>query len=366
MKKILLSALLWCGLSVAAADPYFKQATGHVDFGGESLTYNNISGLMAKLNSGLPDICSALSGDEKTSARSRDLLNLLIKLWDLKSFRAVATSSLQAAPDVFVYKQALIVAPESNSILLSLNEKNHPLDWQNLPADTRLAVSTALDIPRTWERIKLELAASGNPDMQAHMMAIEMLKSQGIDLDELLNSVRGNFSLLVTGDTINAWNIKISIPDIKGNISAQLKNDFPPAPGSNFFEMPAAGRRFRLIYSDKAVVIVSDPKLLAPPAQKLGSLPKFREYAKYLPADGCGYYIIDIPQAWTDFFSQINQNPALKFKPFSFVAVSSKIPDGEKMTAVSDFSFIQAQFSVIMMNLKMLKNRGLAGLLFAK
>ena len=92
MKKLFLTALLGCGLSAFAADPYFDQATKYVDFGGETLSYHNTTAISAELNSQLPEICMGFCKDNKSAVLASDISKLLLRLLDLPSFRAVAAS----------------------------------------------------------------------------------------------------------------------------------------------------------------------------------------------------------------------------------------------------------------------------------
>ncbi|MBE6400399.1 MAG: hypothetical protein E7041_09715 [Lentisphaerae bacterium] len=358
MKKLFLTALLGCGLSAFAADPYFDQATKHVDFGGEMLSYQNTSAISAELNSQLPEICAGFCKDDNSAVLASDISKLILRLLDLSSLRAVAVSSKQIAPDVFVFKQAVIFDPETKSILVNPANQNRMLTWQNLPADTRLALEIDLNIPHAWNRIKSEIAASGNPDIQKLQTALDELKNNGVDLDQILDSATGRFSLLVTGNNLHDLNIRVVIPDQNNLISSKLKPVLPPRPDSNTFEIVLAARTIQVVYAEKSIVVVTDPKLLAAPERTLVSLPQFQQFAKQLPDSGCNYFIMNMPQDVMDFINLLKPELHLDLKPFSFVAIGSKIPGGEKLTVASDFSLVQMQMLWMLKPIQMLQQAG--------
>lgn len=350
MKKFFLTVLLGCSLSAFATDPYFSQATSHVDFGGEALQYQNMSILTAQLNSALPELCAAIAKNEKSARLANDVAITLLKLLDLPSIRAIANSSKQVEPGTFIYKQAIIFAPDTKSLLTTPGAQNRILNWQSLPADTLGAFEADLDLPYAWNRIKSELAASDNPDFKKLVAKIAD--------DAVLNSIKGRLSLLVTGKTMQNLNFKLEIPDQNGLLSASLKNMFPPKTGSNVFEMPQSNGVIQVIYAEKSIIVVSDPQLLAPPAQALGALPQFRKYAKYLPQSGEGYVIVNMSQETVNFIKSANQELPFALKPFTFIAVGSKIQSGEKITIASDFSLLRLQIMGPLMQIKALKKAG--------
>ncbi|MBE6399896.1 MAG: hypothetical protein E7041_07135 [Lentisphaerae bacterium] len=358
MKKFFLTVLLGCSLSAFATDPYFSQATAHVDFGGEALQYQNMSILTAELNSALPELCAAIAKNEKSARLANDVAITLLKLLDLPSIRAIANSSKQVEPGTFICKQAIIFAPDTKSLLTTPGAQNRILNWQSLPADTLGAFEADLDLPYAWNRIKSELAASDNPDFKKLVAKIAELKNNGTDIDAVFNSIKGRLSLLVTGKTMQNLNFKLEIPDQNGLLSASLKNMFPPKAGSNVFEMPQSNGVIQVIYAEKSIIVVSDPQLLAPPAQALGALPQFRKYAKYLPQSGEGYVIVNMSQETVNFIKSANQELPFALKPFTFIAVGSKIQSGEKITIASDFSLLRLQIMGPLMQIKALKKAG--------
>ncbi len=370
MKKIFSTMFLACSMTLAAADPYFHTAIKNVDMNGEMLNYRNLTAVTAFVQNELPDIFirvmessgkAQLAPQDKAAWRERG--NFILNLLNLTSFKAVAASSVKISPDLYVAKNSLVIAPESKSILLNKNVKNKPLDYMSLPADTRLALAGEIDLGSAWQQIKLAAAKSADPETRQIITSAEALKMQGFDLDALFSALNGRFSVLLAGDDALTMRFKVELPDKNGALSALLKRFLPPAPGSNQAALPLpmpSGVPPMVIYAENTVILASDAAVLAKPAQTLASLPKFREFAKHLPPQGCSYIVCNIPQGATDtvnMLTSLNPDmPKLELKPFAFIAVGRATESGSADTVVSDFSFAQLDIAYLKSFMPMIIN----------
>lgn len=355
MKRFFSGVSLMCAMLLTAADPYFQTAIKEVDMGGEMLTYKNLDAATAFIQNEVPSIIIrtiASSGKNQLTPQFQtalqERLNFIFDLLDLSSFQAVAASSVKLSPTLFVAKNALVISPRSQSILLNRNVKNIPLDYMTLPADTRLAVCAGIDLGATWQQIKAAAAKSADPETRAILTSAENLKQQGFDLDAIFASLNGKFSLLLAGNDALSMRFKVEIPDKNGALSQLLKNFMPPVAGSNQASLPVpmpSGVPPVMIYARNSVVLASDASVMAKPAQTIAQLPKFREFARHLPQNGCAYMICNIPQGATETVNMLlSLNPDLPefdLQPFAFAAVGRATSSGRADVIVSDFSLAQ-------------------------
>ncbi|MCI5780038.1 MAG: hypothetical protein MR051_09560 [Lentisphaeria bacterium] len=354
MKKFFLGIACVCGIVLTAADPFFHTAVKHVDTGGEMLMYQNLTTMMFVLDRQLPNFLIQLAAADEDGKVSPELVkkgaDVAMKLLDLMSFRAMAASSSEVAHRRFVYKSFTVISPESRSVLVNREAKNRPVNVLDLPFDTRFALSLDIAPGAVWQQVKAEIAAAATPELSNLVSAVESLKEEGIDVDSLLGSMSGELFILITGDSLENLGVRIDLPDRDGKLGAQLKTILPPAEGSNAapLQLPVPAGAPQVVYAPGKVQLVSDMKMLAAPEKTLAKRAVYAKYAKFLPAEGTDYFVVDIPKSLTDLGNtlieaQSEGTMALRLKPLFFAAVNRRTPEGIAGVAVSNFSLFRLQ-----------------------
>ena len=87
----------------------FNTAVKEVDMGGEMLTYQNLTRITDFAQNELPPLITAMVAEQsqlppQVNAMLKERLDLIWKMLDLNAFKAVAASSVEIAPDLFVAK----------------------------------------------------------------------------------------------------------------------------------------------------------------------------------------------------------------------------------------------------------------------
>ena len=351
MKKFFALLTIFGGLSLAAADPYFESTVGHVDTGGEMLTYVNITVPVRVGNGILMKATKVLASQSPEAAAG---LKILMNLLDLPSFKAYAASSVEKEPDFFVYKDFLRIDSGSKSILRQLLT-NSEINFTNLPADTRLAIYFNINLSSLWTRINEEVAASGNRQLISGLADLKaMAQREGIDIDQVVASVNGPVFLLVTGNSIPELKVMVRIPDTNGVVAALLRKQFPPQNGNSFIfpGLPIPGAKDpQIIYGEGNITFVSNTALLETPAETLASRQQFAQYAEQLPREGCAMVLIDISKQFLDGITPELPREARSFvkrlTPISLVAVDFINEDGIGGVAASNFSLPMSFFNAV-------------------
>ena len=345
MKKAFAAIILFVGAALSAADPYFALAVKHVDSDGEALSYRNLTRVTTRIEQlvagSLYRICP---GDDEQNTAIRNGVTAAFKLLDLTSFRAMATSSVELAPETFLYKDYVVVAKDSKSILVNRSARDLPLDYLELPADTRIAISMDVDLGRIWQLVKEEIAATKDAELNDLLAQTERLKQHGIDLDRIMAAMLGRFLLMVSGDSIQTLGLRLDIPDKDGSLSAQLRMFMPTAEGSNAVQLPLPLENTpfgvpQLVYAPGRIQLVSDAKVLNP-ARKLGSVPVFGKFAKLMPKTGTGYIVIDLPKELFIMLGRAAETDlsALDIPSLKLLAVGYADQDGVGTVAASNVS----------------------------
>lgn len=354
MKKLLFGLLSAATILLTAADPYFGTATKHVDTGGEMLEYRNLTPALEFLSQWLPKASAAVVAEEgEYGPVAGSALKVLFNVLDLRSLKAIASSSVQAAPGVYLFKQFIVVAPDSGSILTYAPRGDRPLDFSRLPADTRIAVCGDLDLGYIWQRVTQEAAATGDAQLKALLAQCGQLKAQGIDLDALMSSISGPMLVLVSGSSMENLGVRLDIPDRNGALTALLRK-FIPAPADSSMvpiplPLPLSGWAPQLVYAEGKVQFVSGVRMLKAPVAPLASEAWFADFSKRLPQSGTGFVVVNMPKEVTDminaFLATSAGNIPVDLPPFRAVAVGSRDADGVLETVVSDFSLPTAQIT---------------------
>ena len=360
MKKHLFTALcsVAAAFSVAAAetpqklDPHFEAVIKHVDVGGEFLFYQNVTSLM-KICDNMVSYVGQMASQNDPSIRSA--FDIAAKLLDLTSLKAQAASSAKLDRRFYVFKQFMLVDPNTKSVLSAKAFPNAPLEsmMRSLPADTRIAVCSNVNSAYIWARINEEIIASGDKGLIAGLanFKAKALK-RGVNVDALAASTCGPMLLVVSGKTPVELKIAVAIADKDGALSAQLRKSFAPKAGESFYPIKDLNifPNARLVYSDGCVLIVSDPKILEKPVKMFGDVPRHAKFLAQLPKEGNSFVIVDIPPKFAEFINAMTPmeyRQMFRLKALAFAAVGTAYPDGMGSVAVSNFSLPMAYPRVV-------------------
>lgn len=357
-KHLLLASFLSCvfGATLFAAPAQnpaavFKAAVEQVDSCGEMLYYQNTAGVEKLLHKFIPDLLNTALKDQPTAPTINSAYNSLLNLINIKAIQAVASSSKEITPDLYVYKSFILIDKQQKSILIDPTAANAPVDWRSYPADTVVAVKGKINFPHIWQMIKDEIRKSPDPAIQSLDMQIEMLKKTGIDIDAVMQALDGDLELLITFSNEN-FAIKLTIPDKNGKLTAWSKSFLPPQANSGrsaAMPIPGFSETVIALYQPGKIVLATDEKLFNKPEATLGDLPEFKNFNANLPASGNGVVILNLSGNLLNFIKNSLQTlPEVaqitaKIPPMALIAVSSTASNGEKYTCVSNFSIPQLQ-----------------------
>ena len=355
MKKLFLMALCSfaaaCGGIAAEApqklDPYFDTVIKHVDVGGELLFYRNVDSLMKACNDMIP-LVGKLAGQNDPAVQP--VFDIVAKLLDLTSFKAQAVSSARIGRIVYVCKQFVQVDPNTKSVLSDKAFPNAPLEniMRSLPGNTRIAVYSNVNSAYIWARINEEIIASGDKRFISGLAKFKAkAMKKGVNVDALAASISGPMMLVVAGKNPNELKIAVAIADRDNVLSTLLRKSFPPKAGESAYQIKdlAIFPNAQLVYSERCVFIVSDPKILEKPAKMFGDVPRHAKFIARLPKEGSSFVIVDIPPKFAKFINAMTPaeyRQTFRMRPFFFAAVGTAYPDGMGSVIVSSFSLPMA------------------------
>ena len=352
MKKINVLSIVLCGLMIpslcsAASDKEkFTTATKYVDFNGEALLYTNTRGIEIFVNEKVPQAVQVFTRkDAKLDQKVNALVRSLLKIINVSAFQAIASSSVDNLNGTYTAKQFILVDKNAKSILIDPTVKNKPLNWASLPADTRIAFKSSINLAYAWSIIKQEFT---NTHPLYPEGAIVLANPMA---DNVLSNLYGDMELLLTGTSLDNWAFKVVLPDPNGKITALIKQAMQAQIKNNMLEIPVNPQlNITVQFFKGKIIATSSPKLLFPQKKKLGSLPLYQKYAKILPKTGAGYIIVDLPQeAFTILERELKAMPEIMelvkifLQPISIATVVTKENDGFLTVTASNFSFAQVQ-----------------------
>ena len=354
MRKLFAVMALFGGLSLAAADPYFYSTVKHVDIGGEMLVYSNISVATKALNNIALKIGKAVGAENETV---RCAINCALNLLDVTSFKAFAQSSVEVEPGFFVHKAFVNFDNlNSNSILSGKAFPDTNMDFLPLPADTRLAIVTNVNLGYIWKRVNDEIENNGDRVMTRWFVDFKAeAMRNGIDIPKIAESINGPVTLLVTGESVRELKVMLIVTDKNGSIGAALrKSGLLPRDGENIYHFGAlpflpGSRDAQLRYENGYVMFVSDPQIRAA-GKKLGDLPLYCKYAQVLPKNGHSMILFDLSQKMIDDIRgqlPYQARGVFNLKPVSIVFIEKNYPDGFGAVTASNFSVPMEIFNVL-------------------
>ena len=356
MKKILFSAFLILStlsvtLQAAPADDavVFKAAMEQVDANGEMLHFQNNRGVEKIFYQHIPDLLNVFLKDQQAAPTIKSAYDSLLKMLNIKAFKAVSTSSREISPDFHVFKSFILFDKQQKSILIDPSLSNEPTNWQKYPADTILAVKGRINFSHTWQIISEELLKSDDPMIKGVYGQLKALKAFGIDVEAIMKTLDGELELLITLSD-GKFAIRLTVPDKHDTLTPILKT-YLPMPGSSNQSMrmpiPGTSEKFSVLYLPGKIVLSSNEQLMKKSSATLGDLPEFKKFATQIPASGNGVLIINISQNLLDLAANAVQSyPGAaqfikKIQPIALLGISTSESNGEKCVIASNFSIPQ-------------------------
>ncbi len=198
----------------------FQEVTSQLDPGGNLFAYFGteqwISGAAEQVSSwrGILQIVPGLTAEQRTEAnKGFDLAARLIKNSGIEEISGVGMSGI--ATEKGRYRTKLLVhhypARKSGYLWSLFGASPHALDGLNqLPATTAFSVFFDLDLHGLWTILQRELSQSGIAELEEWSRAFPkgFEEKTGINFEALLNSLRGEFGIVLTLDDTR----KVSLP----------------------------------------------------------------------------------------------------------------------------------------------------------
>ena len=198
----------------------FQEVTSQLDPGGNLFAYFGteqwIRGASEQVSSwrGILQVAPVLTDDQRAEAnKGFDLATRLIRNSGLEEISGVGMSGI--ATEKGRYRTKLLVhhypEPKSGYLWSLFGTAPHALDGLNqLPTTTALCVFFDLDLRALWAILQRELSASGIAGLEEWSRGFpkEFEEKTGINFEALLNSLGGEFGIVLTLDDTR----KVSLP----------------------------------------------------------------------------------------------------------------------------------------------------------
>jgi len=207
---------------VSAEKTSFTEVTSQLDPGGNFYLYLGtaqwLDGLSAKIGgwreafTSMPDL---KPDDAANINKAFDIVTHVVQDSGIEDISGVGMSSVEVEKGLFRNKALLHHYPgKGNGFLWQLAGKEpHPLAGLDLlPADTVLAAFSDLELPVLWTAVQKEVTQADLPQARQWLQQVpaQFEQKTQVKWDDFLNSLGGEFGLLVTLDPSN--NIPVPVP----------------------------------------------------------------------------------------------------------------------------------------------------------
>jgi hypothetical protein len=204
---------------VSAEKTSFNEVTSQLDPGGNFYMYLGTAQWLENLSAKTEHWRDALISMPGLTDERRQKINQAFNVLDhviqdsgIQDLSGVGASSIEIEPGLYRNKAVLHHYPDKgNGFLWELCGKTaHPLDGLDLlPSDTALALFADADLPLLWTVAQREAANSGIPGAQDQLqkLPVQFESKTGIKWDQFLNSLGGEFGLVLTLDASNTVTI---------------------------------------------------------------------------------------------------------------------------------------------------------------
>jgi hypothetical protein len=218
----------------------FREVTSKLDQGGDLYLYVSTEQWLKSLSEKIGkwrDVASSLPNLQGQRIESVfTVVTNVVKDSGIENISGIGMSSIAREPGVYYSK--LVVhhySGQTNGFVWTVFGKQpHALDGLDLlPANTAMAAFNDADIPQIWSVVQNECQESGFPQASEFLDRIpqQFEKNTGIRWDDVLDSLGGEFGIVVTLDetkmvTIPAPSqVPLEIPDPALMLVIKVKND---------------------------------------------------------------------------------------------------------------------------------------------
>ena len=220
----------------------FKEVTSKLDTGGNLYLYlsteqwlKNLSGQVEKWH-GVVGALPNLQDQRQVIDNAFGIGTRLIKDSGLEDISGIGMSSIAREPGMYYNKMIIHhYAGQGNGFMWSIFGKGaHDLDGLDLlPANTAMAAFYDLDPAQVWSIIQKQCEESGFPQAKDFLKTFpqQFEKGAGIKLDEVLDSLDGEFGFVMTLDDSKMVTIplptreRLEIPEPAIMLVVKVKND---------------------------------------------------------------------------------------------------------------------------------------------
>ena len=258
MKKIfwkiclpMIAALLLLPGCANEDEKLYHSAISKVDTGGIFLNYNNHTDLVATWDA----ICQKMASDPDFPPEIPAKIRAFILGFHLQNVRATACSIKNAGDNVFRVRHTMLMSSQVNSAKRNINY--HLVE--KLPPDTILALGGKLNAKWCWYMFGRIVKFSDDKKLkQTHNFVDAILDEPAFA--GVLDSVNGEYQIILCGQDVENPNFFISLPDKKGKLATMLraflpfKNDEYQIEKANLFGDQQVSPKIRI--EEKRIVII--------------------------------------------------------------------------------------------------------------
>jgi hypothetical protein len=207
---------------VSAKKTSFNEVTSQLDPGGNFYLYlgtaqwlDGLSTKVLKWQKVFESMPQLKDEDRANVDRAFGVVTNLIKNSGIEDVSGFGLSSIEIEPGLYRNKALLHHYPGKGDGFLwkFMGKEPHALTGLDmLPAETALAIFSDMDVTLMWSVVKDEVAQSGFPQAQDMLQKLpdQFEQKTQVKWDQFLNSLGGEFGLVVTLDETN--NIPIPLP----------------------------------------------------------------------------------------------------------------------------------------------------------
>jgi hypothetical protein len=216
---------------VSAQKNSFQEVTSQLDPGGDLYLYLSteqlLDGISGKVSAwrGAFTSMPGTSAEHEQIGKAFDVVTSVIKDSGIEDVSGFGASSIATATNFYHTKTFLHHYPNRGSGLLwnVFGRQPHALAGLDfLPTNTVFAMFSDADVPLVWNEVKKQLEQSGFPQAQQFLdtLPAQFEKSTGLNLEQVLNSLGGEFGVVLTLD--DSKMIPVPIPSAGGGEPLQI------------------------------------------------------------------------------------------------------------------------------------------------
>jgi hypothetical protein len=230
-------------IAPSAEKTSFQEVASHLDAGGDLYLYlgteqmlTGVSGKISRWRQIFTSMPDADAKQREQIAKVFDVVTNLIKDSGIEDVSGFGMSSIATEKGFYRTKAIVHHYPNRGSGLLwkLFGQQPHVLTGLDmLPANTAFATFSDMDVPLVWSEVQKQVGRSGVPQAQEFLDKLpgEFEKATGLKWEQVLNSLGGEFGVVVTLDDSKLIPIplptseKLEIPEPGLMIVAKVKDD---------------------------------------------------------------------------------------------------------------------------------------------